>query len=285
MKNYLNLGCGRRFHPAWTNVDFTAMGDEVIGYNLTQGIPFPDASFDVVYHSHLLEHLPKNAAEPFLKECYRILRPQGILRVVVPDLEQIARTYLMIFEQANSGSQEAAANYEWILLEMLDQIVRNQSGGEMGAYLSREYIPNVEFILKRLGIEAKNIIEAVHQQRNQPQSPSAPEGQPKRLLKQIYAFLRYRAYRRELLLKKLLGQEYNALQIGRFRQSGEVHQWMYDRYSLACLLEKCGLRNITQRSATESYISDWSSFNLDTEVDGTVYKPDSLFMEAIKSPT
>lgn len=285
MKNYLNLGCGRRFHPAWTNVDFTAMGDGVMGYNLTQGIPFPDASFDVVYHSHLLEHLPKSAAEPFLKECYRVLRPKGILRVVVPDLEQIARTYLMIVEQANSGSQKAAANYEWILLEMFDQVVRNQSGGEMGAYLSREYIPNVEFILKRLGIEAKNIIEAVRQQRSQPQSPSVREGQPKRLLKQIYPFLRYPAYRRELLLKKLLGQEYGALQIGRFRQSGEVHQWMYDRYSLACLLKKCGLRNITQRTATESYISDWLSFNLDTEVDGSVYKPDSLFMEAIKFPT
>jgi hypothetical protein len=57
---------------------------------------------------------------------------------------------------------------------------------------------------------------------------------------------------------------------------------MYDRYSLALLLEKYGLENIIQRTAAESYIPDWASFNLDTELDGTVYKPDSLYMEAIK---
>ncbi|HEY9673862.1 MAG TPA: methyltransferase domain-containing protein [Waterburya sp.] len=285
MKNSLNLGCGSRFHPAWTNVDFTSTGEGVIAYNLNQGIPFPDASFDVVYHSHLLEHFPINAGESLMRECKRVLRPQGVLRVVVPDLEQIARTYLMALEQASSGSCQAAANYEWILLEMFDQTVRNISGGEMGAYLSREQIPNEKFIINRIGMEAKNLIEAVRQQRKHPQSTPVPEGQTKQLLKQIYCFFRYPAYRRELLLKKLLGQEYSALQIGRFRQSGEVHQWMYDRYSLARLLEKCGLQNIIQRTATESYISNWSSFNLDTELDGTVYKPDSLFMEAIKPPT
>ncbi len=57
---------------------------------MRQGIPFPDRSFDVVYHSHVLEHLSKSEASKFLKECSRVLRPQGVLRVVVPDLEEIA---------------------------------------------------------------------------------------------------------------------------------------------------------------------------------------------------
>lgn len=282
MKNYLNLGCGRRFHSAWTNVNFTSTGEGVIAHNLTQGIPFPDAFFDVVYHSHVLEHFPKIASESFLRECCRVLRPQGILRVVVPDLEQIARNYLIALEKANSGSQEWAANYEWMLLEMYDQTVRNDSGGEMAVYLFREHIPNLEFVLERYGTQAKNLIEAGQLGRQKPQPILVPERQPKRLLKHIYRFLRYSAYRQESLLELLLGKEYSALQIGRFRQSGEVHQWMYDRYSLALLLEQCGLENVVQRTATESYIPDWTSFNLDTELDSTVYKPDSLFMEAIK---
>jgi hypothetical protein len=57
---------------------------------------------------------------------------------------------------------------------------------------------------------------------------------------------------------------------------------MYDHYSLSVLLKKCGLKSITKRSAYESYIHDWTSFNLDTEPDGSVYKPDSLYMEALK---
>jgi predicted SAM-dependent methyltransferase len=279
---YVNLGCGDRFHLAWTNVDFVSTGEGVIAYNLAQGIPFPDDSFDVVYHSHVLEHFPKTEAESFLKECRRILCPQGVLRVVVPDLEQIARTYITALELANSSSQEWALNYEWILLEMYDQTVRNHPGGEMAAYLFREHIPNEEFILKRCGIEAKNLIANGRLHRQEPQHASVPEGQLKRLLKQIYRFSRYPNYRRESLLKILLGKEYSALQIGRFRQSGEVHQWMYDRYSLALFLEKCGLENIRQCTATESSILDWASWNLDTEPDGTVYKPDSIYMEAIK---
>lgn len=277
--NFLNLGCGRRYHPDWTNVNFTVTGKGVIARDLTQGISFPDDSFDAVYHSHLLEHFPKATAGSFLRECCRVLRPQGILRVVVPDLEQIARTYLTALEQASSSSQLWSANYEWILLEMYDQAVRNSSGGEMAAYLDREDLPNQEFILKRCGVEAKNLIEASKRQEHQ---LSPLEGKFKRLLKQIYRFVRYQNYRRDILLKLLLGQEYTTLQLGRFRQSGEVHQWMYDRYSLSMLLEECGFANIVQRRANESYIPDWTSFNLDTEIDGTVYKPDSLYMEAIK---
>lgn len=284
MKNYLNLGCGHRFHPDWTNVDLVSTGEGVIAHNLTQGLPFPDASFDVVYHSHVLEHFPKTDAEFFMRECCRVLRPHGVLRVVVPDLEQIAKTYLVALEKASAGSQEWAANYEWILLEMYDQTVRTHSGGEYAAYFSRENIPNEEFVIKRSGVEVKNYLSCLRQQLKPPQPALLPESQTKRLLKKFYRFIRYPGYHRELLIKVLLGKEYSTLQLGRFRQSGEVHQWMYDRYSLGSLLQKCGLQNIVQRTATDSFIPNWASFNIDTEPDGSVYKPDSLFLEAIKLP-
>ena len=88
---------------------------------------------------------------------------------------------------------------------------------------------------------------------------------------------------RERLLLGLLGDEFSALQIGRFRLSGENHQWMYDSYSLSRLLEAAGFKGFVVRSASESYSPNWSSYNLDTEPDGSIYKPDSLFVEAIKA--
>ena len=280
---YLNLGCGYRFHPEWTNVDFVSRGKEVIAHNLSEGIPFEDNSFDVVYHSHLIEHLPKSEAESFLLECYRVLRPQGVLRVVVPDLEEMVCTYLKLLEEACSGSQKLAANnYEWILLEWYDQTVRNQPGGEMLAYLSEEEIANEEFVLARCGREFKSMIEFIRKQNKEIASLPKESGKTMGTVKHIYRFLRYPNYRREVLIKSLLGKEYKALQIGRFRQTGEIHQWMYDRYSLALLLKKCGWENIVQRTASSSYIPNWASFNLDTESDGTVYRPNSLFMESIK---
>lgn len=113
----------------------------------------------MVYHSHLLEHFAKADADGFLRECFRVLRPQGILRVAVPDLEQIARTYLVALEQADAGSVEWAANYEWMMLELYDQTVRQRSGGEMAAYLSQISVPNVEFVVQRVGHEAQSIME------------------------------------------------------------------------------------------------------------------------------
>lgn len=279
--HYLNLGCGERFHPNWTNINFTSTGPNVIPHNLTQGIPFPDVSFDIVYHSHVLEHFSKSQAATFLEECYRVLRPQGIIRIAVPDLEQITHSYILALEQSLSGSEEAAHNYNWCLIELFDQIVRNHSGGDMATYLYQAHIPNEEFILKRIGAEAKNLITAGRRQRQT--SPSSSDSSLKHIFRSAYQFLKNPIYRREILLKFILNSEdYQTFQIGRFRQCGEVHQWMYDRYSLKILLKKCGFEQILQRSASESYHSTWTDFNLDTEPDGSVYKPDSLYMEALK---
>ena len=277
---YLNLGCGDRFNASWTNINFVSTGQGVIAHNLKQGIPFPDNSFDVVYHSHVLEHFPKEEAEPFIRECYRVLRPKGILRVVVPDLEQIAKMYLHSLEKASNGSEEWEQNYQWMFLEMYDQTVRNQTGGEMLKFLSQPDLSNQEFVVKRCGVEVQNLIPATQ---NISPSPDSKKVIIK-FVKELYRIFRYHNYRRQAILKLILSpQELDSLKIGQFRQSGEIHQWMYDHYSLSVLLKNCGLEGITRRTAHESYIHNWTSFNLDTETDGAIYKPDSLYMEAIKT--
>jgi predicted SAM-dependent methyltransferase len=278
---YLNLGCGSRFHADWTNINFVSTNEIVMAHDLSQGIPFPDASFDVVYHSHVLEHFSQSAAASFIKECYRVLRPQGILRVVVPDLEQITRTYLHSLEQALNGSKEWEQNYQWILLEMYDQTVRERPGGEMQAFLSRKDLTNPDFAIERCGIEIKNIILAARQ--DNPLPLPVMENSLKKSLKHIYRLFRYPEYRHQAILKFTLSpKELKALHLGQFRQSGEIHQWMYDRYSLSLLVKSCGLEEIEQKPANESYIPNWASFNLDTEADGSIYKPDSIYMEARK---
>lgn len=188
--------------------------------------------------------------------------------------------YLHCLENTSIGSEEWEQNYQWILLEMYDQTVRNKSGGEMFNFLSKQNISNREFAIARCGVEIKNIVDNSQQQSF---TKAIPENSFKQFLKHIYRLLRYSNYRHQAILKLILSPtEQDALEIGQFRQSGEVHQWMYDHYSLSSLLKKCGLQEITKRTAQESYIPEWTSFNLDTESDGSVYKPDSLYMESIK---
>lgn len=63
---------------------------------------------------------------------------------------------------------------------------------------------------------------------------------------------------------------------------GEVHQWMYDRYSLAQLMISVGLKDPRRESAFTSRIPGWTDVPLDVFPDRTVRKPDSLFMEALR---
>jgi hypothetical protein len=95
------------------------------------------------------------------------------------------------------------------------------------------------------------------------------------------SFLRDSARRRgiQLLLDK---EDRRALAIGRFRLGGEVHQWLYDRFSLGRLLKDTGFTNLKVHTALTSDIPEWQSFHLDVLPDGRITKPDLFFMEATK---
>lgn len=272
----LNLGCGSRYREGWTNVDITSSDPSIIAHDLRQRLPFDDQSFDLVYHSHVLEHFDRNAARVFLRECFRVLRPDGLIRVAVPDLEAIVRCYLSLLEQGLQG-EPVVDDYDWILLELFDQTVRERSGGRMGDWLRRPDLPNRQFVLQRLGTEARRIMDAPAA------TQSASNGQKRSFAGRVAAQIQNRlspARIRDKMIRRMLGSDYKALQIGRFRRRGEIHQWMYDQYSLARILRETGFNNPTVRTAHDSKISDWTSWQLDTEPDGSTYKPDSLFMEA-----
>jgi SAM-dependent methyltransferase len=282
MPKFLNLGCGARFctAPDWINIDFQSFSPNVKQYDLKQGIPFADDSVDAVYHSHVLEHFPTPEAVRFLAECRRVLKPGGIVRVVVPDLESIAKAYLQALDKAAGGEESWQQNYEWLMIELYDQAVRDTPGGEMGSYLRAEKIPNLDFVLERGGIEVLDIMKAARQEA-QAEGGAGRSGL-RRMLGRLYWGLRRAGFGREALVHLLLGRDYDALRMGRFRRSGEPHLWMYDRYSLPRTLRRAGFQNPQLLNPTDSQIPNWVEFNLDTEPDGTVYKPHSLYAEALK---
>jgi len=272
----LNLGCGTRFHPDWTNIDVSGESSQVQPHDVRDSLPFPDDTFDVVYHSHLLEHLPKEQALPFCRECYRVLKGGGIIRVVVPDLERIAKLYLHALDAAINNSQPNH-DYTWMMIELYDQVVRDRPGGAMLEYLKQDPIPNESMVYDRLGDEARRIVQRLRDPVRETDH-SAVRGT------WLDDLCRLRDRLRTAIMRRLLSQaDYEALQLGRFRLSGEIHQWMYDRYSLCRLLEASGFQAPKQRTEFDSAIDHWAQFNLDTDNNGMAYKPDSLYVEASKA--
>ena len=84
--NYLNLGCGDSYKDNFINVDF--FGNKMIDYGMDLRFPFKIESnfINGIFSEHtieLLSHLEVNSA---LSECYRILKPEAKIRIIVPDL-------------------------------------------------------------------------------------------------------------------------------------------------------------------------------------------------------
>ncbi len=283
----LNLGCGQRTIDGWQNLDFHTQSSDVIQCNLLDGIPYDDESAQVIYHSHVLEHFTKKDGINFIQECFRVLAPGGIIRVVIPDLEEIARSYLNSLNDALMGREYGDFRYDWSINELIDQLIRTESGGEAKLLLSAETIPDEEFVFRRWGQEARQLR---HKLTRRTQDQSNKQVASKDINLQIGGI---RGWLAKMILKpqlKELGRRVDqiftaekALRLGQFRLSGEVHLWMYDKYSLTRLLKNEGFVNIEDMDAYSSRISGWSAINPDLDQDSKVRKPDSLFIEAEKS--
>ena len=278
----VNIGCGSVWDTDWVNLDMHPVSAEVRAWNADDGLPFKDGSVDGCYASHLLEHLPRDGARRLLLECLRVLRSGGVLRLAVPDLEIIAKEYLHVLGRAQTGDPAAMKQYEWITLELLDQLVRVESGGEMGRYLRNQASQNADYVTARIGSEATPYFRQKVQNQVkslEPHHHSWSHSSRQRLQYTVTA-LQERIVTGVCSL--LLGRRgRSAVQQGLFRASGECHRWMYDQFSLKQLLEQCGFSDVRRRTAFESVMDRFDSYHLDV-VNGTVRKPDSLFMEAVK---
>ncbi|MEM6632724.1 MAG: methyltransferase domain-containing protein [Bacteroidota bacterium] len=89
----LHIGCGPQYREGWLNADkFDSRADIYMnGYNR---MPFKDNTFNYLYSEHTLEHLRITKVKFFLEECRRVLKPGGIFRVTIPDLELMAQKYV-----------------------------------------------------------------------------------------------------------------------------------------------------------------------------------------------
>lgn len=98
---FINFGSGAFFHNRWKNYEYPGNSSF---YKAIQGIPGKDFipidlcnenlkvpemdnSVDLIYCSHTLEHIDKKSSYRFLKECYRILKKRGVLRMALPNIK------------------------------------------------------------------------------------------------------------------------------------------------------------------------------------------------------
>lgn len=264
----INLACGGKLchQPGWVNADHRPSSPDVLKVNLLDRLPFATDCFDVVYHAQFIEHLSISDAISFTEECYRILKPGGVLRIVTPDLENQAREYLRQLEGVvtNPENDLIVSRYEWIRMEMIDQLTRNEPGGNMVPFLSGAGKRAKEYIVERLGRSGTELFPE-HEKNKGPDTLRSSFRKLKGALLESWG--------------RLLS---SSVKVGKFRTSGEAHLTMFDRFSLGQVLTDCAFEQVEVVSANQSCIVSWQKTLLDSDGNGALDCPTSLFVEAIK---
>jgi predicted SAM-dependent methyltransferase len=91
----LQLGAAENVRSTWLNTDLHdyGRGGDLVYLDARKRFPLPDESFDVVHSEHMLEHLNYADGQRCLRECFRVLRRGGTIRIATPSLERLARLY------------------------------------------------------------------------------------------------------------------------------------------------------------------------------------------------
>jgi predicted SAM-dependent methyltransferase len=90
-KKALHLGSGAYHVDGWVNVDVTISEKPDVIADLTTSLPFASASADYIHTEDFIEHVDLEHGRDFLRECFRVLRPGGVMRLLTPDLEALVR--------------------------------------------------------------------------------------------------------------------------------------------------------------------------------------------------
>ena len=89
----LQLGAGGNILPGWINTDINPLSPNVLHMDFTQRLPLEDNSVDRIYSEHTIEHVAYTEAVNSLRECFRVLKPGGRIRICCPNLAWLLRLY------------------------------------------------------------------------------------------------------------------------------------------------------------------------------------------------
>ena len=89
----LQLATSNNLLSGWLNSDVFLNHRDVVYLDATEHFPFDDNTFDYIMAEHMIEHVEYQAAQLMLRECFRVLKPGGRVRVATPDLRVLLALY------------------------------------------------------------------------------------------------------------------------------------------------------------------------------------------------
>jgi predicted SAM-dependent methyltransferase len=85
----LHVGAASNILEGWLNSDLKPRSEDVVLLDVSEPFPFEPDSFDYVFSEHLIEHLGYDTGKFMLRECFRVMRSGGRIRIATPDTERL----------------------------------------------------------------------------------------------------------------------------------------------------------------------------------------------------
>lgn len=95
-KVMLNIGCGTDYKEGWINIDNNSdnnINRLDLNWDLRYSLPFADNSVDFIFNEHFIEHLTVEESQKSIKDFMRVLKPGGVMRIAMPDMEDVIELY------------------------------------------------------------------------------------------------------------------------------------------------------------------------------------------------
>lgn len=90
----VNLGSNTWKFDGWVNVDIEREVNPDLVLDVRNGLPWKNEEVDFIFMEHFFEHIGRQDQWNLLRECYRVLKPGGGIRIAGPDLQKLAKLYL-----------------------------------------------------------------------------------------------------------------------------------------------------------------------------------------------
>ena len=264
----LNIACGDTFikSDSWINLDFESNSKDVIQCDILKKIPFENNSIENIYSSHFVEHVSLENIPQLFYEFYRLLCAGGKIRVVTPDFEEMCRSYLESFDEKNYKVSD------YIKHEILDQLVRNQEGGNLRKKFYNYLKLNDELMIKtvkeRTGYNLAEYKDNLKKIRVNS-------------LKNKFINIKSRLIRIYIkLISSLFPRAFKYQNIS-YTKVGENHKWIWDFNELKEFLNQAGFKNIKKKKFNDTDILNFP-LELDMQNDKPRKGSQSMFVEAEK---
>jgi predicted SAM-dependent methyltransferase len=168
-KKYLQLGCGDVINnESFLNCDFYDIDffwpfnkKKIYQLDLRYSLPFDDCQFKGVFSEHVIEHLYPSESQKLFMEVYRVLKKDGIFRVIVPDLKKYIKLYNssgkkilgnkkfdygceLLWDLTNNYGHKTIWDADWLVAKLLEagfqecKEVSYKNGGMINLILDKE---------------------------------------------------------------------------------------------------------------------------------------------------